>query len=113
MRKLTALTALALAGLALAAAPGASARGGGDAVVKRGSCTGSTTWKLKAKLDDGRIETEFEVDQNRVGRRWRVVVRRNGAVALRTIRTTVAPSGSFTVRRRLGNAPGRDRIVAT
>jgi hypothetical protein len=78
-----------------------------------GSCSGSANWKLKAQLDDGRIETEFEVDQNRVGRRWHVKIRRNGALAFDAIRTTMAPSGSFEIRRRLGNAAGPDRIVAT
>ncbi len=111
MRKLIVLGVLALVVMAVAIAPNASA--GGREVLKRGSCSGATDWKLKLKLDDGRIEAEFEVDQNRVGRRWSVVLRRNGAVALRTIRTTRAPSGSFEVRRLLRNGPGRDRVVAT
>jgi hypothetical protein len=81
--------------------------------VRPGKCTGPSTSKIKAKLDDGRIEAEFEVDQNRNGRRWSIVLRRNGRVAFRGIRTTRGPSGSFELRRFLGNAPGRDRIVAT
>ena len=32
-----------------------------------GSCSGGSTAKLKVKHDDGRLETEFEVDQNRNG----------------------------------------------
>ena len=69
--------------------------------------------KLKAKHDDGRVETEFEVDQNRNGRRWNVVIRRNGVVVFRGSRITRPPSGSFSVNRRIANAAGRDRIVAT
>ena len=111
MRKPILLALVAFAALALAST--AAAKGGGAAVVKRGSCSGASTWKLTLKHDDGRIETQFEVDQNRNGRRWRVKLFRNGHVAFDAIRTTHAPSGSFEVRRLLGNGPGRDRIVAT
>jgi hypothetical protein len=109
MRTLMILGVLA-AGAVLAFAPTASAE---RAPVIAGKCTGPSTSKIKAKLDDGRIESEFEVDQNRNGRQWRVVLRRNGRVVFRGIRTTRAPSGSFELRRFLGNGPGRDRIVAT
>jgi hypothetical protein len=112
MRKIIVLGIVALAAGALAVAPAAFA-GDGDAVIRTGKCTGAATWKLKAKMDDGRIETEFEVDQNRVGRRWNVVLRRDGAVVFRGIRTTRAPSGSFEVSRLIRNTAGPDRIVAT
>jgi len=75
-------------------------------------CTGNSTAKLKSKSDDGRLETEFEVDQNRNGVRWRVSLRRNGAVVVRTSATTRAPSGSFSVERRLANRAGSDTISA-
>jgi hypothetical protein len=81
-------------------------------VIRVGNCSGSADWKLKLKFDDGRIETEFEVDQNRNGQRWRVVLKRDGNRFFRGIRTTHAPSGSFEVERRVRNGAGRDRIVA-
>jgi len=113
MQKLFTLSLALTAAVALSVAGTASARGGkSEPTIKSGSCSGSATWKLKAKLDDGRIETEFEVDQNRAGRRWHVKIRRNGALAFDGVRRTTAPSGSFEVRRRLGNAAGPDRIVA-
>jgi len=62
--------------------------------------------------DDGRIETEFEVDQNRNGVTWRVVLRRDGAVAVRTKATTRGPSGSFEIERRLADGPGTETISA-
>ena len=111
MRITIVLTLAALAASPFAVVPAASA-GGGDRVITRGQCSGASTWKLKLKHEDGRIEAEFEVDQNRVGRRWGVVLRRNGAVALRTTRVTRAPSGSFEVRRLVRNSAGRDRVVA-
>ncbi|MDP1849623.1 MAG: hypothetical protein Q8K79_17690 [Solirubrobacteraceae bacterium] len=77
-----------------------------------GTCTGRSSAKLKVKPDDGRLETEFEVDQNRNGVRWRVTLRRNGAIAVTTRATTRAPSGSFSVERRLANRAGSDTISA-
>jgi len=77
-----------------------------------GSCTGGSTAKLKVKPDDGRLETEFEVDQNRNGVKWAVRIRRNGKLAVKTNATTKAPSGSFSVERRLTNGRGKDRITA-
>src|SRR5947208_14014411 len=97
----------------LAFASTALARGDdGRRVTVRGKCSIASTAKLKAKADDGRIETEFEVDQNRVGKRWRVTLFRNGSVVFRGIRTTVAPSGSFDVRRLLAGKAGTSGIVA-
>ena len=89
MQKLTFIGIAALAAMLLALAPTALAGGSkdGDGVVKRGKCTASSTWKLKVKSDDGRIETEFEVDQNRVGKRWRVTL----TVAARTSSAASAP----------------------
>ena len=90
---------------------GSTALGAGNpGVLKTGKCSAGATWKLKAKRDDGGVEAEFEVDQNRVGRRWSVVLSRNGSVAFRGVRRTAAPSGSFEVRKIL---LGGGRIVAT
>ena len=113
MRKITLISLSALALALLAFAPGAFAGSDkGREVIKRGKCSGSSTWKLKTHLDDGRLETEFEVDQNRNGRRWRVTLFRNGTHVFQGIRTTTAPSGSFELRRLLTNGAGPDRIVA-
>ena len=87
---------------------GAAHAGDDGEVERRGSCSGSTDWKIKAKPDDGRLEVEAEVDSNRVGQEWRWVLRRNGNVVDRGTSTTRAPSGSFEVERRTGNADGQD-----
>ena len=42
-----------------------------------------------------------------------VVIKRKGVVVFRGSRITRPPSGSFSVNRRIGNAAGPDRIVAT
>jgi hypothetical protein len=87
---------------------------GGQRDKKRvaGSCDGSSTSKLKVKPDDGKLETEFEVDQNRNGVRWSVRIRRNGKLVVKTSAVTKAPSGSFSVERRIANPAGADRITA-
>jgi hypothetical protein len=81
-------------------------------VSKAGSCSIHSDWTLKAGHRDGRIEVEFEVDQNRVGKMWRVRLTDNGDVFFRATRTTLAPSGSFTVHDTTRNRAGTDRIVA-
>jgi hypothetical protein len=90
----------------------ATATANDDDVERAGTCTGGTSAELKLSPENGRIETEFEVDQNRNGVTWRVVLRRNGAVAARTQGTTRAPSGSFEVRRVLANGAGADTVTA-
>ena len=100
----------ALALVAAAPATGAPAKDGDVRVA--GTCTKSTTSKLKLSRDDGRLEVEFEVDQNRVGVRWAVVLRQNGAVVRRTTGVTRGRSGSFEVRRLVADRPGTDTITA-
>jgi hypothetical protein len=105
---------IVIAGLAVATAalvPTAALAKDGD-VKRQGTCSGNSTAKIKLSPDEGRIETEFEVDQNRAGVRWKVKIRRNGKAAVSTHATTRGPSGSFSVERRLANGPGSDRIVA-
>jgi hypothetical protein len=92
----------------LAAAP---ASANDDDVIRRGSCSGATHWKVKAGPDDGRIEVEGEVDSNRNGQSWRWRMVHNGSVSARGTRVTTAPSGSFEVRRLLVNVAGQDTIV--
>jgi hypothetical protein len=96
----------------VAVAASSAAAKGGTRVTSSGTCSAAAAWKLSAQADDGRIETEFEVDANRVGKRWRVTLIRNGSIVFSGIRTTVAPSGSFTVRRLLA-APASGRIVVS
>jgi hypothetical protein len=111
MRRSIAATAVTGAAVALiatgAALPADAARG---EVRANGGCSGSAVWKLKAKPDDGRLQVEGEVDVNRNGQLWRWKILRNGNVVQKGRATTQAPSGSFSVERRIGNPPGADRI---
>lgn len=103
-------TALLVAGAPLATS--AVAKSGDDRIIRTGSCSGTADWKLKVKSDDGRLEVEWEVDSNRSGQTWRVRVRDNGALVVKTRATTGGASGSFSVERLIGNRAGGDGIVA-
>ncbi len=94
----------------LVAAPMTASAKDGD-VIRRGSCTAASDWKLKLSPENGRIEVEFEVDQNRSGQKWNIRMKRNGNVFWRGSRRTQPPSGSFEVRRLTRNGAGVDRIV--
>jgi hypothetical protein len=97
----------------MALAPAATAsHGGGREVIKSGSCTASADWKLKVKSDDAALETEYQVDSNRVGQVWNFSISDNAVVIAHGQAKTVAPSGSFTVRKVSANRAGADHFVA-
>jgi hypothetical protein len=104
------MAALVVAALALVVAPAATAKRGDVRVA--GSCTKGTTSKIKLSDEDGRIEVEFEVDQNRNGVRWNVKLTQNGRRIARMTRVTKGPSGSFEARVVAPNRAGADRFVA-
>ena len=97
MKKGSILIVAILAALALAVPAGIASAGNND-VIREGSCSGSSDWKLKLSPENGRIEVEFEVDQNVSGDRWRVKIRHDGDRVFRGTRTTGGASGSFEVR---------------
>ena len=107
-RILTAAILTAMTGTALAAAP---ASAGDDEIIRTGSCSGSADWKTKAKSRDGRIEFEGEVDSNRNGQVWRWKIKHNGTVSASGRATTTAPSGSFSIERKMVNLAGTDHFV--
>ena len=107
LRRLTLICALAAA----AALPALAFANDRD-VQRLGQCTNSASSKIKLSPENGRIEVAFEVDANRVGQSWRVVIRRNGKVNVRTRRITRRPSGSFTVRRSLDTRRGAPDTVS-
>ena len=110
MKGVTGLIVAMSLGAALLLAPAAGAKDGDIRVA--GVCSTSATSKLKLSEEDGRIEVEFEVDQNRNGVRWAVVLRRPATVLVRTTRVTRGPSGSFELRRVVADLAGADRITA-
>jgi hypothetical protein len=92
---------------------GGGGGGNGTQVVRTGTCTGPSTAKIKAKPRNGGFEVEFEVDRNRTGVHYNVVLRHNGAAFSHTTRTTAGRSGSFSISRHASNRTGTDRFSAT
>ena len=109
-KRTLAAISLVTATLAFSAATVAPAVAGDREVIRRGNCSGSADWKLKASPENGRIEVEGEVDSNVNGQTWRWRILHNGDVSARGTATTHAPSGSFSVERRVVNAAGTDGI---
>jgi hypothetical protein len=108
MKKTPAIAAVLLIAAAVPTIGAGAAHAGDRAVIRHGSCSGSTDWKMKAKPDDGRIEVESEIDSNRRGQTWAWTLKHNGAVADRGRSMTAGRSGSFEVQRKTGNSAGTD-----
>ena len=106
------LTIVSVTALALLALGSPAFAKDGDVLV-RGTCTGKSTSKLKLSTENGRIEVEFEVDQNRNGIKWNVVLTRDSVRVAQLARVTQSPSGSFEARRLVANPAGADVIRAT
>jgi hypothetical protein len=111
----TKLSVTLLAGALAALAVGTTALAKDGDVLRRANCSVRSDIKLKLSEENGRIETEVEVDQNRNGVAWNVVLTRDGNRVARATRVTRGPSGSFELRRVLANPAGADviRAVAT
>jgi hypothetical protein len=88
--------------------PVASAKN--DDVRSAGSCTGNSSSKIKAKPRDGKLEVEFEVDQNRNGVKWKVRLKDNGKRVFRGTARTRGPSGSFSIERKIADLRGTDAL---
>ena len=67
--------------------------------------------QLKLSREDGRIEVEFQVDQNQSDVPWTVTISRNGTTFAPFTATTRAPSGALEVRRFIRGRLGADRIT--
>ena len=98
--------------LALTVVGSAAAHANPADVIRRGNCSGSSDWKLKLSPENGLIEVEYEVDSNKVGQTWRVRLFHDGNRFFVGTRTTAGASGSFTVRKVVGNHSGTDSFRA-
>ena len=112
MKKRHTIFVTALLGASLLMIAPAAYAGGGGEVIRSGSCSGHSDWKLKVKPDNGRLELEFEVDSNVNGQSWNFRIKQNASRIFIGTRITHGPSGSFHVNRRPNNAAGTDRFVA-
>jgi hypothetical protein len=101
----------------LTVAPAAFADDGGGAQAS-GSCSMSSSWQLRAKVDSNRddhrrrVEVEFEVQNAHQGDTWDVALSDNGATFFQGTRVS-RDGGSFRVEKRTHNRQGTDMIAAT
>lgn len=109
----TKATALAFALVASVAFIPSATASDDDEIREPGTCTDSSSSKIKVKPDDGRIEVEFEVDQNQTGDVWKVKIKDNGSNVFKGTATTRGPSGSFEIERKITDQSGTDAIKAT
>ena len=101
---------VAVAATASVLTPSLAFAGGGE-TLEEGACSGAAVWKLKVSEAPGnRAEVEYEVDVNRRGQQWRVVLFHNGTRILRDTFTTGGLSGSFEARALEPNMAGDDRF---
>jgi hypothetical protein len=96
--------------VAIMAALAPMAFAGDDEVRASGKCTGASSAKIKVKPDDGRLEVEFEVDQNKSGQRWSVKLKDNSDVVFKGRAKTKGPSGSFSIERKISDRSGGDSV---
>ncbi|KAI2495325.1 hypothetical protein MHU86_17272 [Fragilaria crotonensis] len=82
-------------------------------IIKKGKCTGASTYKLKLSPENGKVEVEFEVDQNKNGVNWDVKFFRNDVQFASGTYTTAAPSGSFSAEKLSSFRSGTFKVVAT
>ena len=104
------IVALATATLASPLLGAGTAQAAGNDVRKSRACSEGSTVKLKAKPDNGRLEVEAEVDSNVNGQSWSWRLQRNGSLVAQGTNQTKAPSGSFSIHRRIGNPAGVDTL---
>jgi hypothetical protein len=109
MKRISLVVAIAGAMLAILV-PAALAKDGD--VIAQGQCSAASDWKLKLSPENGKIEVEFEVDQNKNRQRWHVEIEHNGQIVLDRNFRTKGPSGSFTARIVEPNMAGADNFVA-
>jgi hypothetical protein len=109
-KALAASTAAALIALMALAGPAGVAAKDGD-IIRTGSCSNRSDWKLKLSPENGQIEVEFEVDTPRSGQTWNWTLRKNGNLIGSGSRVTNVRSGSFEVRRVTSNPAGSDFFV--
>jgi len=85
--------------------------GGGGEVRVAGTCGKGATSKIRLRAREDGIRVQFEVDHNRPGASWRVVLVQDRRVVWRGRARTQGAGASFEVERRLRDLPGADRVT--
>jgi hypothetical protein len=81
-----------------------------DEVRHTGTCSRSSDVELRLRADDGRIRIELEIETNRRGARWSVIVLHERRTAFR-VATRTRSNGSLELRRSVPDWYGTDTVV--
>lgn len=100
-----------LATLALALPLAGTALADGADVEKHGTCTMGSHWELDAGDEGTKLDVDFEIDTAKAGESWRIVLRHDGGVFFRGVRTTQS-DGDVEVERLVSDQAGSDSIAA-
>lgn len=104
------LLGLAVLSSALALPLSAGADDGPDDVRRTGTCSRSSEFRLRLRSDDDVIRVEFEIESNRRGARWAVILLHERRIVFRgNLRTD--DGGSVELRRFVPNWFGADSFV--
>ncbi len=105
------IAAVAAALSLCAAAPAAG--GDGDRVERdvRGTCTGSSTVRLRLRAEDGRIRIEFRLEPRPRAGLWHVVVLHERRLVSRAAVRAASSGGRIELRRTVADWPGTDALV--
>ena len=108
MRTLTRLSVVGLTALGVLLP--VTAASAADSVVRSGSCSGSSSWSLRASEAEGDVAAlRLLVNSTRAGQTWNVALSRQGSVFFTTQRTTNS-AGDFTVTRNAREANNVDDV---
>jgi hypothetical protein len=99
--------------LAIGLLAGPATTSAASQVVVNGHCSGHSASVLTVAHENGRISIEFEVDQNVVGKTWRIALRDNTLLVWAGSAVTAAPDGSLTVMKLTTDRTGLDHIAAS
>jgi len=70
-----------------------------------------SAWSLEVEDQGRNLEVDFEIDTAKADQAWRIVLKRDGHVFFKGVRSTQA-DGDVEVDRRVRDHRGTDRIVA-
>ena len=99
------------AALALPFSAWAGAGDDRDEARRTGTCTRTSETTLRLRAHDGTIRVELEIEGDRAGSRWTVILLHERRIAFRgTLRAR--DGGSVKLRRTLPDWPGSDTVVA-
>ena len=80
-------------------------------IVFTGNCSGASTWKLTLSIDNGQVQSEFEVESQVNNQTWNVRMLDNGLLFFKG-KASTGQIGSFTVTKFTPDQSGTDNILA-